>query len=97
VEYALPPTWTGNFTSFSFGGASTDGLGIDNDNDVIGTYFDSGGVDHALLLTNNVLVTTFQINGSEPTFAEGINDFGQVVGSYKDSNGNSHGFLATFR
>ena len=95
VEYPFPPNWTGNFISFSKGGAQeTIGYGIDNDNDLVGYYVDSSGNSYGFLLTDNVLVTTFQLFGSNTTVAEGVSDFGQVVGSYRDSSGNHHAFLA---
>lgn len=88
VEYALPPTWSGTFTTFSYGGGPTYGNGIDNDNDLLGEA--SGG---GFLLTNNVLITTFQYPGALSTETLGVNDFGQIVGWYVDSSGNQHGFL----
>lgn len=88
VEYAFPPTWSGSFTSFNYGGGATSGYGIDNDNELLGT----GGCC-GFLLTNNVVVTTFQYPGATSTSTQGVNDFGQIVGSYRDSSGNFHGFL----
>lgn len=75
IEYALPRTWTGTFTSFSYGGGPTYGNGIDNDNDLLGEG--SGG---GFLLTGNLVVTTFQYPGATSTETLGVNDFGQIVG-----------------
>ena len=95
IEYALPPTWAGNFTSFNYPGAGgTTGYGIDNDNDMIGSYLDANFKWHGFQLTNNVVANTFQYPGVTSTGAEGINDFGQIVGWYQDSSSNSHGFMA---
>jgi len=95
VQYPVPPTWTGNFTSFSSAGAiGTWGYAIDNDNDLVGTYELSQSSVYGFVLTNNVLLNYFQYPGPSITYAQGTNDFGQIVGSYQDSSQKTHLFVA---
>lgn len=95
TEYALPPNWNGNFTTYSYSGDSTFINGINNNGDEVGGYFGQNGYAFGLLLSSSGIPTSFQYPGSNYTYAWGINDFGQIVGYYTDSNGVDHGFLAT--
>jgi hypothetical protein len=95
IDFPVPPAWTGPFTSFSRAGAlATWGYGIDNDNDLSGSYELSQTNIYTFVLYNDVLLSYFQYPGSSLTYGQGINDFGQVVGGYQDSNQKDHMFVA---
>ena len=64
--------------------------GINNLNQIVGTYVDSSQVQHGFLLVNGTL-TNIDVPGASGTAAQGINDNGDVVGRFF-LNG-SHGFL----
>jgi YVTN family beta-propeller protein/probable HAF family extracellular repeat protein len=64
---------------------------INNRGEIVGYYFDSGGVFHGFTLLNGQYAT-LNVAGAADTFASGINDLGEIVGAYVQ-NGTTHGFL----
>jgi uncharacterized membrane protein len=79
----------------SVGSALRSVAGINNLNQVVGTY-DGGGVGgtHGFLYVNGA-VSQIDVPGALATGATGINDRGQIVGSFIDSSGLRNGFLDT--
>jgi hypothetical protein len=92
---------TGKFKTFSYPYAtSTQFLGITVDDRIVGSYVDSSGDTHGLLLMHPFFegITWQQIddpNAKGTTVATGINLHDDIVGWYIDGHGTNHGFLAT--
>jgi len=81
------------------GASSTMALGVNNSDEVVGTYTVGSGssaVMHGFTWTpQHGFRTVDDPHGVGTTTINGVNDFGQVVGFYVDANGNTDGFLAT--
>jgi hypothetical protein len=81
------------------GASSTMALGVNNYDEVVGTYTVGSGSSatmHGFAWTPRGGFTTVDDpNGVGTTTINGVNDFGQLVGFYVDGNGNTDGFLAT--
>ena len=87
--------------AFGFpGGSDTQAFGINNKNQIAGSYLDGSGVLHGFVLTNPMgPVSHWQSiddpNGVGSTVINGINAAGDLVGFYTDAAGNTDGMLAT--
>jgi len=68
--------------------------GINNNNWVVGDFFD-GTTEHGFryTTTGGLKILDDPLAGSIGTIARGINDNGQIVGGYFDKSGAEHGFL----
>jgi hypothetical protein len=81
------------------GASSTMALGVNNSDEVVGTYTVGSGssaVMHGFTWTpEHGFSTIDDPHGMGTTTINGVNDFGQLVGFYVDANGNTDGFLAT--
>ena len=93
-------THGGHFTTLSAPGASsTMALGVNNFDEVVGTYTVGSGssaVMHGYTWTaKHGFTTVDDPHGIGTTTINGVNDFGQLVGFYVDSKGNTDGLLAT--
>ena len=66
--------------------------GINDSNEVVGYFFDSGNVPHGFLKDEDDF-TILGPAGSTYTFATDVNDREEIVGWYTDTNGNTHGFV----
>jgi hypothetical protein len=91
----------GNRTFISLavpGASSTMALGVNNSDEVVGTYTVGSGssaVMHGFTWTpQHGFSTVDDPHGIGTTTINGVNDFGQLVGFYVDANGNTDGFLA---
>jgi uncharacterized membrane protein len=88
-------------TAYQFpGGSDTQAFGINNKNQIVGSYLDGSGVMHGFVLTNPLgPVSHWQSiddpNGVGSTVVNGINAAGDLVGFYTDAAGNTDGMLAT--
>jgi probable HAF family extracellular repeat protein len=72
----------GNYTTLDVPGSGfTYATGINASGQVVGFYFDAGGIGHGFLF-DHASYTTLDVPGSTSTEAYGINDSGQIVGSY---------------
>lgn len=71
---------------------TTTAIGINNANQVVGTYRDSSNNYHGFLF-DGTGYTSIDMPGATLTEALGINNNGQVVGYYKDSNLLTHGYI----
>jgi hypothetical protein len=90
----------GHFKDLAVRGASsTMALGVNNFDEVVGTYTvgtGSNAVMHGFTWTpQHGFRTVDDPNGIGTTTINGVNDFGQLVGFYVDGAGNTDGFLAT--
>jgi hypothetical protein len=87
------------YKKFTYSGAETAGItihGINNDGDVVATYYDSSLGSHGLLRLQsgkNCLIDDPDANGTG-TRADGLNDSLEVVGRYTNLSG-TFGFTAT--
>ncbi|HEY2502747.1 MAG TPA: hypothetical protein VGI68_15365, partial [Mycobacterium sp.] len=87
-------------TSFQFpGGSDTQAFGINDKNQIVGSYLDGTGVMHGFVLTDPTGPTSHwqsidDPNGVGSTLVNGINKAGDLVGFYTDAAGNTDGFLA---
>ena len=87
--------------AFQFpGGSDTQALGINNKNQIVGSYLDGAGVMHGVVLTNPLGPTSHWHSIDDPhgvgsTVVNGINAAGDLVGFYTDAAGNTDGMLAT--
>ena len=74
---------------------STQVLGLNNLNQVVGTYTDSKKVAHGFVYNWQAKsFSTVDVPGSSATVVNGINRLGWLVGFYTDSKGNTVGFVA---
>src|SRR5580700_900495 len=92
----------GNRTFISLavpGASSTMALGVNNSDEVVGTYTVGSGssaVMHGFTWTpQHGFSTIDDPHGIGTTTLNGVNGFGQLVGFYVDANGNNDVFLAT--
>jgi hypothetical protein len=85
------------------GGTNTMVLGLNNKDQVVGSYVDGSGVTQGFVYdwaTNSFQTISDPLASSNPAFmvtgttVNGINDWGQLVGFYSDGT-NVNGFLAT--
>jgi hypothetical protein len=88
-------TRSGHITSFAFpGSSSTMALGINQYDEVVGTYT-IGTSMHGFTWTQRGGFTTVDDpQGAGTTTINGVNEHGSLVGFYVDGNGNTDGFLA---
>jgi len=69
------------------------GLGINDGQQIVGTYLDDRNRRHGFLLSERIF-TSVDIPGSRETVAAGINNHGHIVGSYgRSGEAFFHGFL----
>ena len=84
----------------NFPGATvTMALGLNNHDEVVGSYTDSTGT-HGFTWTKQGGFVTIDdtngiVNGMSSTTVNGVNDQGDLVGFYTDANGNTDGMLVT--
>jgi hypothetical protein len=90
----------GHLTTFQFpGGSDTQAFGVNQKDQIVGSYVDGSGVQHGFVLTSPLgPVSHWQSiddpNGVGSTVVNGINNAGDLVGFYTDSAGNTDGMLA---
>jgi hypothetical protein len=74
----------------------TQALGLNNLQEVVGTYMDASKNTHGFLYDATALQyqSVNDPHGVDTTIVNGINNQGQIVGFYVDSLGNTDGFLA---
>ncbi|MGH6889330.1 MAG: hypothetical protein ACREHF_09060 [Rhizomicrobium sp.] len=70
------------------------GRGIDGAGDIVGWYYDTGGVQHGFYLPHGGSPQTVDYGEKKAvsTVLEGLNDEGVATGQYTDTLGNIHGF-----
>jgi len=79
------------------GATSSAASGINNLNEVVGSYTDSTGAEHGYFRDGAGNITApIDISGAASTELRGINDNDLMVGRYYDSAGESHGFAFKF-
>jgi probable HAF family extracellular repeat protein len=81
-------------------GSGTEAFGVNNHDQVVGSYLDSAKVMHGFVLSHPGPGATWQsINDPKgaagTTVVNGIDFAGDLVGFYTDRAGNTHGMLAT--
>ena len=78
-------------------GSNVQVLGINNADEIVGSYEDSAAVTHGFLETpHHRLMTIDAPNAAGSTVINGLNDRGRMVGFYTDAAGNTDG-LVVFR
>ena len=81
------------------GSTSTQAFGINDLDEVVGSYVDAAGKTHGFSLTspttNGQFRTIDDPQGIGNTIVNGVNDKGQIVGFYTDSANKTIGLLAT--
>jgi hypothetical protein len=89
---------TGRFARLSFGqGTNTQALGINDADQVVGSFVDGAGAMHGFLFSHGRLTQVDHPNGAQGTVVNGLNNQGQLVGFYVDAAGNTHGMIASAR
>lgn len=88
----------GQLTAFTFpGGSNTQSLGINNHDQMVGSYNDGSGVMHGFLLSDPLAHARWQSiddpNGVGTTVINGLNDKNEMVGFYTDGANNVDGML----
>lgn len=88
----------GQLTSFTFpGGSNTQSLGVNNHDQMVGSYDDGANVLHGFLLSDPLSRAKWQSiddpNGIGSTVVNGLNDKNEMVGFYTDAAGNVDGML----
>src|SRR5947208_13054762 len=82
----------GTFTTIDYPGAVfTQALGINPRGDIVGSYVDSGNVEHGFLLRNGAF-TSFDYPTAVWTEGWGILPSGDIVGQYGLPDKTTHGF-----
>lgn len=88
----------GKFSALQFPkGSNTEPFGVNDNDQIVGSYDDSSGVLHGFLLstplTHAKWVSIDDPNGVGSTVINGLNNRGEMVGFYTDSSGNTDGML----
>lgn len=91
----------GSFTLFGFPGSTdTEALGLNWQDQIVGSYVDLSGVTHGFILSNPLnsqnWLTVDQPKASGVTVVTGIEDHRNVVGYYVDHSGNTNGFIGYY-
>jgi hypothetical protein len=87
-----------SFSAFSFpNGSNTQAFGVNNDDQIVGSYLDGSGVMHGFLLSHPLTHAKWKSiddpNGIGSTVINGLNNRGDMVGFYTDAAGNTDGML----
>ncbi|MBV8345094.1 MAG: hypothetical protein JO190_08915 [Candidatus Eremiobacteraeota bacterium] len=90
----------GTFTTFSYPESPvTDPFGVNDKDDIVGSYAGASSTTHGFLLTDVTGTPKFRTiddpNGIGTTVINGINSHVSMVGFYVDSTGNTDGMLIT--
>jgi hypothetical protein len=96
----------GKFITFEVTGAGTGSyqgtgcfsdcpVGLNDQGEITGSYWDSNNVQHGFLRTPDGASVTVDPPGSAGTQPESINNSGAIVGYYLDASNVYHGFLRT--
>jgi probable HAF family extracellular repeat protein len=91
----------GQLVSFQYpGGSDTQAFGVNDSDEIVGTYLNHSGVQHGFVLTDPLGPTSHwqtvdDPNGIGDTFINGLNDAGDLVGFYCASATMCNSFLAT--
>ena len=88
---------SGRFITLAFPGAAmTQAFGVNDSDEVVGTYTTGSGnaaVTHGFIWVNGRFASV-DIGGASSTTVNGVNDEGDLVGFYTDAKGNTDGLLA---
>ena len=90
----------GHLTTYQFpGGNTTEAFGVNDKDQIVGSYLDGSGNMHGFVLSSPLgpkshWQTIDDPHGVGTTTVNGINDAGDLVGFYTDSAGNTDGMLA---
>jgi probable HAF family extracellular repeat protein len=92
----------GHMSTYQFpGGSDTQAFGVNDHDEIVGTYMDSSGVQHGFTLKDPLGPVSHWQTVDDPagavgdTFINGLNDAGDLVGFWCPSATNCNGFLAT--
>jgi uncharacterized membrane protein len=83
----------GSISIFTAGGIFTQANGVNDLDQVVGTYEDAMSNFHGFLRNPNGAITPFDVPGASSTFASGINDAGEIVGTYATPSNSEQGFI----
>jgi uncharacterized membrane protein len=85
----------GHVTTLNFGGkTNTQALGLNNSDQVVGSFLDSAGAMHGFVWHDGNTKQIDDPKGTAGTLVNGINNRNQLVGFFVDAKGNTNGFLA---
>ena len=90
----------GHLTTYQFpGGNTTEAFGVNDKDQIVGSYLDGSGNMHGFVLSSPLGPTSHWQTIDDPhgvgtTTVNGINDAGDLVGFYTDAAGNTDGMLA---
>jgi hypothetical protein len=76
----------------AFGSSFTQALGVNNSDDVVGTYVDANGVMKGFVYDNGHY-QSIEMQGAQSTVINGINNHDALVGFFMDQNGNTIGLV----
>jgi len=80
------------------GSTNTQAFGINNADEIVGSYVDAAGNTHGFLRREHRTPTTIDApHAAGTTVINGLNNHGQLVGFYTDAAGNTDGLLATVK
>ena len=94
LAYAYVLT-NGTVQTISVGQVSTNGVGINDRGNVVGTYTDVIAGPNMGFVFSAGVATTIAPTGATATIPKAINNAGQIVGYFIDRNGNAEGFTET--
>src|SRR5207244_9853623 len=97
-------TYNGNYTTNANyttldapGGFDTQALGINDSDQVVGSYIDANSVQHGFLYSGATYTTLDDPNAVNGTVAQAINNAGDIVDYSVDHNPVHHGFQSIDR
>jgi len=76
----------------AFGSTFTQALGVNNSDDVVGSYVDANGVTKGFVYDNGHY-QSIEMQGAQSTVINGINNHDALVGFFMDQNGNTIGLV----
>jgi len=94
IQHGFLRDTSGNYTNIMYPNqpGSQSASGINNLNDVIGSYAIQGGANYNGYLLHQGVFSTINYPGAVTTFPGGINDAGTIAGYWFDSSSIDHGF-----
>jgi hypothetical protein len=76
------------------GAVESEAHGVNDDDQVVGSYLDSQNQNHAFIYDIHTgQLQTINYQGAASTWFRGINGFGQIVGGYENSRGEAVAFV----
>src|SRR5437868_8302024 len=95
IQHGFLRDASGKYTNITYPNqpGSQSASGINNFNDIVGSYSIQGGANYNGYLLHQGVFSTIIYPGAATTFPGGINDTGTIAGYWIDSSSRDHGFM----